>query len=365
MVTYKKDGHKKILIALLLLLIALVLLTPVTGTMVKAEGAMRLDIPFYRQIWEPWGKQNLGFSDDLIENSGCALTSLAMVFKYYGVDTDPGKLNEWLKENSGFQGSSSIKWSKAVELSGGNVKYLGIENYDGTANLEKINWLLDSGCPVIARMDYQGTNHYVVISGRSGDTYYLNDPWYENPARTVNDSYEPYNSPASSIKGIVVLVSESPVPPRVPVTKVESIFSEGQLTLVHPMKNPEIVLQLDNPYMTVAGTKKEIDPGKGTKPVLIKDRTLLPIRAVMEQMNGKVSWDEQNEKITIEVQGRTIELWVGKRTAFVNGWEFALDAEPVVLHDRTLVPLRFIAEKLGTKVIWEEATNRITIVGNK
>lgn len=362
MTGFIKDWQQKIAITMLLVVL---LLIPVQSPIVKAEGDMRLDIPFFRQIWEPWGKQNLGFSGDLIENSGCALTSLAMVFKYYGVDTDPARLNEWLKENNGYQGSSSIMWSKAVELSGGNIKYLEIENFNGTADLDKINWLLDSACPVIARMNYQGTNHYVVISGHSGTTYYLNDPWYENPARTVNDSYEPYNDPASSIKGIVILTSENPVPPRVPVTKVESIFTEGQLTLVHPMKNPEIVLQLDNPYMTVNGVKREIDPGKGTKPVVVKDRTLLPIRAVMEQMNGKVSWDEQNEKIMIEVQGRTIELWVGKRTAFVNGWEFILDAEPALINGRTLVPLRFIAEKLGCKITWKEATSKIIIPGNK
>ena len=359
--------HRNRILGALVLFFAFVssLIVPLSPARVRAEGPMRLDVPFFRQIWEPWGKQNLGFSNDVIENNGCALTSLAMVFKYYGVDTDPGRLNDWLKENNGYMGTSSIMWSKAVELSGGNIKYLGMENYQGTADIEKINWMLDSGCPVIARMNYKGTNHYVVISGRSDFTYYINDPWYENPARTINESYEPYNYPAASIKGIVLLTSDNPRPPRVPVTRVESIFKEGSYALVHPMKNPEILLQIGNAYMTVNGVKKEIDPGRGTKPILYKDRTLLPIRAVMEEMGGKLTWDDKNQKITIEVQGRTVELWIGKRTAFVNGWEFVLDAEPQMVNDRTMIPLRFITEKLGCKIAWDEATSKITIAGNK
>jgi|GEM_PF-6082673 len=43
------------------------------------EQDLRLDIPFYRQIWEPWGKQLVGFSNDQVEMTGCALTSFAML----------------------------------------------------------------------------------------------------------------------------------------------------------------------------------------------------------------------------------------------------------------------------------------------
>lgn len=328
---------------------------------VKAEQDMRLDIPFYRQIWEPWGKQYTGFSNDQIEMTGCALTSFAMLLKYYGVDTDPGRLNDWLKTNGGYQGSSSIIWSKVSELTDWKVNYGGIINYDNGANLDYINSLLDSGFPIMARVNYLGTNHYILISGRSGDKYYINDPWYENPARTLNESYEPYNNPAASIKGIVVFTTDYPTPQKVPVRKVASIFSEGQMSLVHPLKTPTITLEINNPYFTVNNTKKEIDPGRGTAPILYKDRTLLPIRAVMEQMSGKVTWDDADQKVTIDIQGRTVEVWVGCKTFFINGWEFAFDAEPIVINGRVYLPLRIIVEKLTGKLTWDEKTQRVII----
>jgi hypothetical protein len=327
----------------------------------KAAGAERLDVPFFRQVWEPWANETLGFSQDLIVNSGCALTSLAMVFKYYGVDTDPHRLNQWLKDNNGYLGTSSIIWSKATEMTSGKVKYIGMTNYSGTADIDYINSMIDNGYPVIARMDYQNTPHYVVIAGRSGATYYINDPWYENPARTINEAYQPFNYPAAAIKGIVAFTSDYPTPAKVPVRKVQSIFPEGSLTIVQPIKNPLMILQLDNPKIQVGSTLKPIDSKNTVSPILYKDRTMLPIRAVMEEMGGRVSWDEANQKVTIEVQGRTIELWVGMRTYFVNGWELLLDAEPIVVSDRTLLPLRPVLEALGCKIDWDGTTNKITI----
>ena len=48
-----------------------------------------------------------------------------------------------------------------------------------------------------------------------------------------------------------------------------------------------LTMQIDNPQMTVNGTEKEIDPGRGTVPVVQNDRTLVPIRAIIEAMGGK------------------------------------------------------------------------------
>jgi hypothetical protein len=55
--------------------------------------------------------------------------------------------------------------------------------------------------------------------------------------------------------------------------------------------NKVITLQIDNPQMTVNDEVSEIDPGNGTTPVIVSDRTLVPIRAIIEAMGGSVDWD--------------------------------------------------------------------------
>ena len=60
-----------------------------------------------------------------------------------------------------------------------------------------------------------------------------------------------------------------------------------------------LTMQVGNPVMTVNGTEQEIDPGSGTVHVVINDRTLIPIRAIIEAMGGTVGWEQETQTVTI------------------------------------------------------------------
>ncbi|MCX7749937.1 MAG: stalk domain-containing protein [Clostridia bacterium] len=122
-----------------------------------------------------------------------------------------------------------------------------------------------------------------------------------------------------------------------------------------------IILKINSPKMTYNGVVKEIDPGRGTAPVVISGRTLLPIRSLIEQLEGTVAWDSYLEKVTIELNEKKIELWIGERKALIDGNEAALDVAPQVINGRTMLPLRFISETLGYKVNWDNNTKQVTI----
>ena len=129
-----------------------------------------------------------------------------------------------------------------------------------------------------------------------------------------------------------------------------------------------IVLKIEDPYMIVNGVSQEIDPGRGTAPILIKEgkRAVAPIRAIIESLGGKVAWDEKEGKVTINFKDTTIELWIDNPKAKVDGKETWIDSDnhnvkPVIQNDRTMLPLRFVAESLGCKVEWEPNTQTITI----
>ncbi len=130
-----------------------------------------------------------------------------------------------------------------------------------------------------------------------------------------------------------------------------------------------ITLKIDNPYMSVNGLKKEIDPGRGTKPVIIPKwgRTVVPIRAIVEALGGTIGWNGKERKVTINFKGTTIELWINNPRAKVNGETRWIDpnnhdVRPIIVNDRTMLPLRFVAESLGCKVEWDGTTRTITIV---
>ncbi len=129
-----------------------------------------------------------------------------------------------------------------------------------------------------------------------------------------------------------------------------------------------IKLQIGNPYMTVNGVEQEIDPGRGTYPVIIKgwDRTVVPIRAVVEALDGEIQWDNKERKVTIQLNGIVINLWINKPKATVNNVPEWIDTKnhtvsPIIVNDRTFVPLRFVAENLGCTVSWDNDTRTVTI----
>src|SRR5450759_74432 len=126
-----------------------------------------------------------------------------------------------------------------------------------------------------------------------------------------------------------------------------------------------IVLQVGKPSMTVNGVSKSIDV-QGTVPVIVEGRTFLPIRAVVEALNGTIAWTAADQKVTIIMGSDVLELLIGKSTARVNGTPMSVDpANPKVVHfiigGRTMLPVRFVAERLGGTVAWNDATKAATL----
>ncbi|MDR1541288.1 MAG: copper amine oxidase N-terminal domain-containing protein [Clostridiales bacterium] len=85
-----------------------------------------------------------------------------------------------------------------------------------------------------------------------------------------------------------------------------------------------------------------------------ENRTMLPLRAVAETLGAKVSWSDAAKTVTIAKGGQTLALIIGK--ALPNGLGM-----PVIRNDRTFVPIRYIAEQLGANVVWIEETRTVNI----
>jgi len=122
-----------------------------------------------------------------------------------------------------------------------------------------------------------------------------------------------------------------------------------------------INLTIGDPFMTVNSNRLEIDPGRGTKPLIIQGRTILPIRAVVEALGGSISWDGKERKITIVRKDTVIEMWIGNKEMLINGSKVTNDVPPAIIGGRTYVPVRFVAENLNCDVGWDGATHTVTI----
>lgn len=121
-----------------------------------------------------------------------------------------------------------------------------------------------------------------------------------------------------------------------------------------------VIMNIGSPMMTVNGEEREIDPGYGTAPLIRNERTMVPIRAVAESMGGRVEWDNESQTISIYRGDNTVELTINSEKAYINGEEYILDAVPVIINSRTFLPVRFVSEGLGFDVDWNEGQIAIT-----
>ncbi|MGE5560736.1 MAG: N-acetylmuramoyl-L-alanine amidase [Chloroflexota bacterium] len=94
---------------------------------------------------------------------------------------------------------------------------------------------------------------------------------------------------------------------------------------------------------------------------LIGERTMVPARAVFETLGAKVGWIDASRTVTVDYLDHAVSVRIGVRTATVDGRSVQLDVAPVIVGDRTLVPLRFIAESIGARVGWIQTPRTATV----
>jgi drug/metabolite transporter superfamily protein YnfA len=140
--------------------------------------SVALKVPVFRQGDPRWQDIPLGNTADTMGATGCAVTSAAMVLKWYGIDTDPQRLNDYLTKHDGYEGNGYIKWEKAAELGNGSVE----KAYEDLPSYWGIDRQLMKGNPVIVRLHLaSGEMHFVVIAGKRGFDYLIQDPgaWWD------------------------------------------------------------------------------------------------------------------------------------------------------------------------------------------
>ena len=140
-----------------------------------------------------------------------------------------------------------------------------------------------------------------------------------------------------------------------------AVSPAGGAPIPGPSGANKITMVIGDPYMNVSGLEKEIDPGRGTAPLIVNSRVAVPVRAIVEAMGGQISWDGGQRLVTIQNKGRTVFMWIDRRDYSVDGINGTMDTAPFIANDRTYLPLRYVAESLGCQIDWIEAERKVVV----
>ncbi|SMB79674.1 Copper amine oxidase N-terminal domain-containing protein [Desulfonispora thiosulfatigenes DSM 11270] len=98
------------------------------------------------------------------------------------------------------------------------------------------------------------------------------------------------------------------------------------------------------------------------KPIIKEGRTLVPARALLEELGLKVSWDEKSRTVVGENTDHKIELNIDKEyDNKYNNIDLSLDVPASIIKGRTLVPVRIVSELLGLNVSWDWNSSKVII----
>jgi len=101
------------------------------------------------------------------------------------------------------------------------------------------------------------------------------------------------------------------------------------------------------------------------KPVMHKNRVMVPLRRLAEAFQASVIWDEKAQSITLQRDNTKIVLKIGSNKMIINDEEKTIDVSPYILNKRTMVPVRFISEAFGHKIYWDGNALAVIIFVNK
>lgn len=96
-------------------------------------------------------------------------------------------------------------------------------------------------------------------------------------------------------------------------------------------------------------------------PIIRNDSTLVPFRKIFEELDMTVQWDNTEKRVTAQDEETIISLVIDSPIMYVNGKSVELLTPPVIMNNRTLVPLRAISEAAGADVEWDGVTRTVTI----
>ena len=103
---------------------------------------------------------------------------------------------------------------------------------------------------------------------------------------------------------------------------------------------------------------------KEMPPVILNGRTLVPAREFFEELGAEVTWDNDARSVIIDYDTTEIVLTINSRTVYIGSEAATIapsDPAPKIINDKTMIPVRFVAEAFGFKVEWINETRVVRV----
>ena len=173
---------------------------------------------------------------------------------------------------------------------------------------------------------------------------------YTNPEILIQPDSEP-NQP----------VIPEPLDPPSQEPVEQEVTLERPKTATERLRNT-VIMQIGNYAAAKDGALCHIYPGeKEVTPYIRENRTYVPIRFIAEKLGMEVSWDDVTKTVHFSKDDVGLSLKIGEYQYSKNNSSYVMDAPAELKNNRTMVPVRFIAEAMGYAVEWNAELKMVFI----
>ena len=114
-------------------------------------------------------------------------------------------------------------------------------------------------------------------------------------------------------------------------------------------------------YTVIGETQHASERQIDAKPFIQDGRTMIPIRYVAESLGMKVMWNKQSKIVTLQDEERKVEIVTNGKKIVVNGKEYVSDVAPVIENGRTYLSISNIGKVSGAKVTWNPQSKQVSV----
>lgn len=91
-------------------------------------------------------------------------------------------------------------------------------------------------------------------------------------------------------------------------------------------------------------------------PIIFDGYSVVPAREVFEAFGANVIWIKDSEQVKIIHENKEVVLTINSNVADVNGVAQTMQIPAKIINDKTMIPLRFVAEAINKEVKWDNST---------
>ncbi len=198
------------------------------------------------------------------------------------------------------------------------------------------------------------------------------------PVKTGTLATLDFKFPASKAKEYKLLLSlEGAIDEKYEDIADSIVLKDGSIKIGSPETNDEqpeeimtseerksdvVCMKIGKSTAIAYGKKTSIDENDANVvPYISNDRTMIPLRFVAETLGADILWEEGWDGCIVKKDDKEIKFTFGSSVFTVNGEEVTFDAPIEMLNDRTMVPVRFFSEQFGCDVYWEPINSLVVL----